>query len=110
MRPLVDLFDAGDAGHFFDEVAFDAHLQGHGGRWAADAGPEELDENRAIGADADQFEVAAIYTEGRVVHEDLELAVRGRSWVRGAWWSCGVFRSGRIALHMHHRQVDRDGQ
>ena len=84
---LVDLFDASDAWHFFEEVAFDAHLEGHGGGWTANAGPEELDEDGAVGPDADEFEVAAVGLDGRPnAFEDrcdLWLEVAGRFGGRG---------------------------
>ncbi len=60
----VDGFDAADLGHVLFEVAFDAHLEGDGGRWATDAGTVEADADDLIGGDLDKLDVAAIGLDG----------------------------------------------
>jgi len=57
---LRDGDDLGDFGDFFPEVAFDAHLEGHGAGGAAVAGAVEADLDDAGGSDVHQLDVASI--------------------------------------------------
>ena len=59
------MFDAGDFGNFFSDVAFDAHVKGHGAAWAADAGTVEADFDDTFGGDFDEFNVSAVGLDGR---------------------------------------------
>src|SRR4051812_723352 len=57
---LGDGNDSGDLGHFFAEVAFDAHLQGHGAAGAAVAGAVEANLDDAVAGDVNEFDIAAV--------------------------------------------------
>ncbi len=56
--------------HFFAEVAFNPHLQGHCRRRTAMTRPVEADVDHAIGFDVDEFDVAAVGLDGRADEVD----------------------------------------
>src|SRR5262245_43628990 len=66
-RPTVsrDGDDLGDFGHLFADVAFDAHLQGHGAAGAPVAGAVEADLHHTVGGHIDEFDVPAVRLHGR---------------------------------------------
>lgn len=57
---LLNLFNAGDFRNFFFDIAFDAHVEGHGAAWAADACAVEANADDTFGGDFDEFNVAAV--------------------------------------------------
>ena len=66
----------GDFRHLLLEMPLDAELQGHGRRWAADAGPMQADLDDAVLGHVHQFEIAAVGLDhGSQVADDAGDAV-----------------------------------
>lgn len=60
----VDDDDPTDLGDVLPEVPFDAEVEGHVARGAADAGTVEPDVNSTVGFGFDEFDVTAVRLDG----------------------------------------------